>query len=284
MEGKGPLSSTGIEALLYMKTNNSIDSDPEYPDIEVLQSFATVAFDTCNLLSIVLFVYHYQFNICCTNRIKTISRRKSPKYYRTLNFCMKLVESAETIQRMYLMIITFQSLAQVTRRGINLSPEAYSAVFKPIENRRAFQLLPMLLHPRSKGFLKLKSRNPFHHPLFYPNFLADSRDIDTLVESIRESIRIIEQPEFQKLGAKLYNASVPGCKHTDFNSDEYWRCYVQHLSATLHHQIGTCKMGPASDATAVVDSNGLVHGFSNLRVADVSILPESPSGHTAAIR
>lgn len=52
LEGKGPMSSTGIEALLYMKTNNSIDSDPEYPDIEVLQSFATVAFDTCNLLLI----------------------------------------------------------------------------------------------------------------------------------------------------------------------------------------------------------------------------------------
>lgn len=44
------MTSTGIEALLYMKTNNSIDIDPEYPDIEILQSFATVAFDTCNLL------------------------------------------------------------------------------------------------------------------------------------------------------------------------------------------------------------------------------------------
>lgn len=38
-----------------MKTNNSIDSDPEYPDIEILQSFATVAFDTCNLLLIIFF-------------------------------------------------------------------------------------------------------------------------------------------------------------------------------------------------------------------------------------
>lgn len=45
-EGKGPLTSTGVEALLYMKTNNSVSSDPGYPDIEILQSFATVAFDT----------------------------------------------------------------------------------------------------------------------------------------------------------------------------------------------------------------------------------------------
>lgn len=50
LEGKGPMSSTGIEALLYMKTNDSVDIDPEYPDIEILQTFATVAFDTCNSL------------------------------------------------------------------------------------------------------------------------------------------------------------------------------------------------------------------------------------------
>lgn len=173
--------------------------------------------------------------------------------------------------------------AQGVREGIRLNEETYNAVFKPIENRRAFQVLPLLLHPRSKGYLKLKSRNPFHRPLLYPNFFADSRDIDTLLEGIRETIKIVEQPEFQKLGVKLYNATVPGCTQTEFNSDEYWRCYIRHLSATLHHQIGTCKMGPRSDNTSVVDANGRVHGVKNLRVADISIIPEPPSGHTAAL-
>lgn len=44
--GRGPLTTTGIETLLYMKANNSISSDPGYPDIELLQSMVTVAFDT----------------------------------------------------------------------------------------------------------------------------------------------------------------------------------------------------------------------------------------------
>lgn len=46
LKGKGPLTSTGIESLLYMKSNISTIPDPSVPDIELLQSFATVAFDT----------------------------------------------------------------------------------------------------------------------------------------------------------------------------------------------------------------------------------------------
>lgn len=118
-----------------------------------------------------------------------------------------------------------------------MSQEVYDAVFKPLENRRSFQVLPMLLHPRSKGYLKLKSRNPFHHPMMFPNFFADSRDIDTLLEGIREAIKIAQQPEFQVLGVKLYNASFPGCETTEFNSDEYWRCYIRHLVSAFYGHI-----------------------------------------------
>lgn len=143
-------------------------------------------------------------------------------------------------------------------------------------------MLPLLLHPRSKGFLKLKSQNPFHHPLFYPNFFNDTRDIDVLLEGIREAIRIVSQQPFQDLGVNLYNASVPGCENSIFDSDDYWRCYIRHLSATLHHQIATCKMGPRTDKTSVVDSKAKVHDIKNLRIADISIIPAAPSGHTAA--
>lgn len=169
-----------------------------------------------------------------------------------------------------------------TRRSVGLTKQAYSSIFKPLENQRSFQFLPMLLHPKSKGFLKLKSTNPFKHPLFYPNFFDDSRDVDTLLAAIRESIRISNQKSLQHLGLKLYEAKVPGCENHKFNSDDYWKCYIMHLSASLHHQIGTCKMGPISDPSAVVDSSLKVIGIKGLRVVDVSIIPQPPSGHTAA--
>lgn len=169
-----------------------------------------------------------------------------------------------------------------TRRSVGLTKEVYSSVFKPLENQRSFQFLPMLLHPKSKGFLKLRSTNPFKHPLFHPNFFDDSRDLDTLLAAIRESIRISNQKSLQHLGLKLYEANVPGCEDYTFNTDDYWKCYIMHLSASLHHQIGTCKMGPITDPSAVVDSSLKVIGIKNLRVVDVSIIPQPPSGHTAA--
>lgn len=140
----------------------------------------------------------------------------------------------------------------------------------------------MLLHPKSKGFLKLKSKNPFQHPLFYPNFYQDPHDLKTHIASIRVAQQIAKQPSFQKLGLKLFEANVPGCEREYFDTDEYWECYIMHMSATLHHQVGTCKMGPTTDPTSVVDPRLIVHGFENLRVADISVIPEGPSGHTAA--
>jgi choline dehydrogenase len=46
------------------------------------------------------------------------------------------------------------------------------------------------------------------------------------------------------------------------------------------HPVGTCRMGPASDSTAVVDSQGRIHGLDNAYVADASIMPVIPRANT----
>ena len=54
---------------------------------------------------------------------------------------------------------------------------------------------------------------------------------------------------------------------------EDWAAFARAAHGSYHHGVGTCKMGPASDPTAVVDAGLRVHGLDNLYVADASIMP-----------
>lgn len=81
---------------------------------------------------------------------------------------------------------------------------------------------------------------------------------------------------------KLIPSLVLGCEGITFDSDSYWECAVRALAVTLHHQTGTCRMGPKEDVGAVVDHRLRVHGIKNLRVADTSVIPVTLSAHTSA--
>jgi len=59
--------------------------------------------------------------------------------------------------------------------------------------------------------------------------------------------------------------------------------WLLHNVSTMHHICGTCKMGPVSDALAVVDQYGRVHGLAGLRVVDASILPDCPRANTNVV-
>jgi choline dehydrogenase-like flavoprotein len=59
------------------------------------------------------------------------------------------------------------------------------------------------------------------------------------------------------------------------------RRYIRANGTHYYHPVGTCKMGPASDRTAVCDAEGRVHGVGGLRVADASLMPVIPRANTA---
>jgi 5-(hydroxymethyl)furfural/furfural oxidase len=56
--------------------------------------------------------------------------------------------------------------------------------------------------------------------------------------------------------------------------------HLRENVAGMFHPVGTCRMGPAHDAAAVVDAHGRVHGLGGLRVIDASIMPTLPRGNT----
>lgn len=170
------------------------------------------------------------------------------------------------------------------RRGMRITQEIYDTVFKPLDDKHIdhWSTLVMGFHPKSKGYLELKDNNPFHWPRVYPNYFEHPDDVETLLEGIKETIRIANSPAMQKLGTRLHDIPLPNCQHLHFGTDDYWRCSIRTLSCTLHHQVGSCRMGPATDPNAVVDPQLRVHGINRLRVADTSIIPRPITAHTNA--
>ncbi|KAG5867325.1 hypothetical protein JTB14_030900 [Gonioctena quinquepunctata] len=172
----------------------------------------------------------------------------------------------------------------VYRNMFNIPKGLYDRVWKPLEKIPAYQVFPMLVHPKSHGYMRLKSKNPFKWPKFYANYFSDPEndDVKTFIASIREIQRINMSPSFQKYGATLWRTPIPGCENQIFDSDEYWECSLRTIIGSLHHQVASCKMGPSTDPQAVVDHQLKVHGIKNLRVADTSIIPFPLTVHTAA--
>lgn len=170
----------------------------------------------------------------------------------------------------------------VNRRVLKISDEYYYKMFLPLERRPSFSMLPSLLHPKSKGFMRLSSKNPFDHPLFYGNYLQEEEDRKTMIAGIRAAIELVETDVFKKYEGKLNGKPFVGCEGFVFNSDEYWGCALKYLTSSIHHQIATCKMGDVQDRTAVVDHELKVHGVEGLRVADTSVIPVTLSAHTNA--
>lgn len=166
------------------------------------------------------------------------------------------------------------------RKVLSISQDAYEKFFTPYTFKRVFQIFPLLLHPKSHGYMKLNKSDPLANPLFYANYLSDQRDIRTLTASVRIIQKIVRTPAMQKYNAKFTSVPLPGCEHEEFDSDAYWECGFRNIISSFWHMTTTCKMGPANDPEAIVDNFLKVYGINNLRVVDASVIPFALSCHT----
>jgi len=136
-----------------------------------------------------------------------------------------------------------------------------------------FTILPTLLHPKSRGYVTLRSNDPKATPLVQPNFLKDGEDLDLLVKGAKLTMQILEQTPFKKY---IKSFGPPGERKSE---DEIVK-HIKQTLETVYHPVGTCKMG--NDNMAVVDNQLRVHGIENLRVVDASIMPKIVTGNTNA--
>ncbi|MDB5396004.1 MAG: choline dehydrogenase [Rhodospirillales bacterium] len=130
--------------------------------------------------------------------------------------------------------------------------------------------------PESLGYVRLRSADPFEHPEIQPNYLAHENDRRVLLAGIKLARRLMTTPEL----APFYDhEELPG---EEAQTDEELMHWARQQGSTVFHLIGACRMGPATDPTAVVDDQLRVRGVEGLRVADSSIMPSMPSANTNA--
>lgn len=132
----------------------------------------------------------------------------------------------------------------------------------------------VLLHPRSRGEVSLRSADPADPPRIRHELLGDRVDIASLVEACRRVREIFTTPA---LASVVVGERVPGPAVDDEPS---WEAYLRRATFRLNHPVGTCRMG--ADPMAVVDPQLRVRGIDGLRVADASVMPMLPSGNTNA--
>lgn len=170
----------------------------------------------------------------------------------------------------------------ISTKELRIKPEIYRKVYQPLENTPCWSILPVLLHPESKGYLKLKSNNPYDPPELYGNFLTHENDLKTMLQAIRYIQKLGKTKAFQRYGSVFHDTPLPGCETFIYDSDEYWGCAIRTLTVTIHHQVGTCRMGTENDPEAVVNEDFKVFGVEKLRVVDCSVIPVTLSAHTNA--
>jgi choline dehydrogenase len=130
--------------------------------------------------------------------------------------------------------------------------------------------------PESVGWVRARSADVWDDPEIQPNYLSDPMDRRVHLGGMRLLRRMLSTPE---LGAFLEAETLPG---PAAQSDDELLDFAYRNGSTTYHLIGTARMGPATDPTAVVDDRLLVHGMEGLRVVDASIMPSMPSANTYA--
>ncbi|MBB44225.1 MAG: dehydrogenase [Rhodospirillaceae bacterium] len=140
----------------------------------------------------------------------------------------------------------------------------------------AFMCRPVLLHPKSRGEIELRSDNPRHPVAIKQNFLSELEDWNTL----RTGFEMVRDVAAQKSLDPFRGSELnPG---NDCKNRKEIDAFIRKNAWTVHHPLGTCKMGPDSDIHAVVSPNLTVRGISGLRVVDASVMPDMPGGNINA--
>jgi choline dehydrogenase len=161
-------------------------------------------------------------------------------------------------------IATFYSAGRSTRE----TPDLMLWLADPEEDA-SFAIEVVLLRPRSRGTVKLRSADPTDPPIIELPNLSDASDAERLAEGYLRALETANRPEMRR----LCTGPAP-VEPQDLGE------LIRTEQYSIPHVVGTCAMGPRPEDGAVVDASGRVYGTEHLSVVDASIMPDVPSGFT----
>jgi choline dehydrogenase len=132
------------------------------------------------------------------------------------------------------------------------------------------------LRPESRGYVRIKSSNPFDAPEMQPNYLSTELDRKTVIAGMKAARSIAASKAMRSYIKREVKPSA------DVFDDAQLLEFCRNNGATIFHPSGTCAMGLDPQQGAVVDDRLRVHGVKGLRVIDASVMPTLISGNTNA--
>lgn len=143
------------------------------------------------------------------------------------------------------------------------------------DNPDDFRFAVGLMSPRSSGHVRLRSADPAAAPAIDQGYLSHPDDLPRLVAGVRLARRLARTTP---LAERIRQEAWPGTAVLD--TDAALADAIRERLSTYFHPTGTCRMGLATDAGAVVDTRGAVHEIDQLWVVDASIMPTIPTANT----
>ncbi|MCZ0988362.1 MULTISPECIES: GMC family oxidoreductase [Streptomyces] len=134
-------------------------------------------------------------------------------------------------------------------------------------------MLPAVIRPLSRGWIRLASADPTVRPRVNPNFYGERADLERATDITEIAREVFRSKAFTSQWGVREVAPGP-----DVQTRAELRDWVAHNTGSFHHYSGTCKMG--IDELSVVDARLRVRGIEGLRVADASVMPSIVSAHT----
>jgi choline dehydrogenase len=156
----------------------------------------------------------------------------------------------------------------------HVQPLSLDAFGEPLHTHDAFTASVCNLNPTSRGRIVARSPDPLAAPAIHTGYLSTDEDRQVAADSLRVTRHIAAQPALARFKPREVR---PGA---EFVSDHDLSRLAGDIGTTIFHPVGTAKMGPASDPSAVVDARLRVHGIGGLHVADASVMPTITSGNT----